>query len=63
MSWWPPHQCYETSRTTQKTPGLRMIHTRHFLFGFLIYDRTYLVRSDNGFRVRVSSSFTAKEGS
>lgn len=33
--------------TRHKTPGRRSIRVRHYLFGWLASDRTYLARSDN----------------
>lgn len=50
---WPPHQRIIDDRGAYKTPGRWIIRVRHYLFGWLASDRTYLVRSDNGFRVGV----------
>ena len=50
---WRLYQRIIDDRGAFKTPGRRIIRVRHFIFGWLVSDRTYLARSDNGFRARV----------
>lgn len=60
VSWWPPHQCFEVSQFGRKNKNRKLVTTRHYFFGFLIYDRTYLIRSDNGFRICIDPKAAQK---
>jgi hypothetical protein len=54
---WPPHFCRETIEPGKLNRDLERVHTRHYIFGFCVYDKARIYLKIDGDRVLVAEDF------